>query len=306
MRRGMIHFWVVPTNADAWDIVKTQNVYAFQREPDRDKLQPGDKLLMYLIGSEPPVFVGMFEIAGSWEEAKQPFWPPEIAEGKVIYPWRFKLTPLQLGAVNVRALVKRLSFIEDKTNWSAYLIGSLANFQRPVPESDYLLIHEALHQTPVAYEIKAPTKKEAPRIVQRRKLPLLRGQPPGHNELRDVIHEIGLMKGVISEVEYTINDMRLDVAWRTTDVRENPDHAWEVQIAGNFFEALAKLKHAWDLWRADPFLVTTGRFEEEAKRQLGGTFHEIRPYIRIVNWRKIVALHTLMKQVSELEKDVKL
>jgi len=89
------------------------------------------------------------------------------------------------------------------------------------------------------------------KIPRARKIPELRGPVPSHNELRDMIRDIGLMKNLVVETEYPINEMRLDVAWRLP-VRENPDHAWEVHIGGNFFEALAKLKHAWDLWKADP------------------------------------------------------
>jgi len=77
-------------------------------------------------------------------------------------------------------------------------------------------------------------------------------------------------------------------------------------IGGNFFEALAKLKHAWDLWKADPYLVTTERFEEEAKRQLGGTFHEIKPHIRIINWQEIVKLFKLLRDTTEMEKQLRI
>ncbi len=38
----------------------------------------------------------------------------------------------------------------------------------------------------------------------RRKVLELRGPPPSHSQLREMIHEIGLMKGMVSEVEYPI------------------------------------------------------------------------------------------------------
>jgi len=65
-------------------------------------------------------------------------------------------------------------------------------------------------------------------------------------------------------------------------VRENPDHAWEVHMGSNFFEALAKLKHAWNLWKAGSYLITIERFKEEAGKLLGGTFHKIKPHIRTI------------------------
>jgi predicted RNA-binding protein len=168
----MSNFWIIPTNSEAWALVKEHNVYAFHRESDRDKVKPGDKAV-------------------------------------------------------------------------------------------------------------------------------------SHNEIRDMIYEIGLMKGLLSQVEYPINDMRLDVAWQMP-ARQNPDHAWEVHNGGNFFEALAKLKHAWDLWKADPYPVTTEHYEEETKKLLGGTFHEIKQHIRIVNWKDVVKLYKLLRDATAIETEIKL
>jgi predicted RNA-binding protein len=165
----MTDFWVIPTNSEAWTLVKEHNLYAFHRESDRDKIKSGDKAIFYVVRSTPPVVVGAFE----------------------------------------------------------------------------------------------------------------------------------------SEIEFPINDMRLDVAWRMP-ARQNPDHAWEVHIGGNFFEALAKLKHAWDLWKADPYLVTTEHYEEETRKLLGGTFHEIKQHIRIVNWKDVVKLYKLLRDATAIEKEMKL
>jgi predicted RNA-binding protein len=302
----MSSFWIIPTNSEAWELVKEHNIYAFHRESDRDKINPGDKAIFYITRSNPPVFVGVFEFQDRWEEATEPFWPNEKVENRIIHPWRFRLTPLRMGAADARKLSRELSFIEHKENWQVYFQGSLANFQHTIPENDYRLILEQLGKPPIAYEIKPRAKPlQIKEKARRKKVPELRGPVPAHNEIRDMIYEIGLMKGVLSEVEYPINDMRLDVAWRLA-VRQNPDHAWEVQIGGNFFEALAKLKHAWDLWKADPYLVTTEHFEEETRKLLGGTFHEIKPHIRVVNWKEIVKLYKLLRDATLIEKEMKL
>lgn len=304
----MVNFWIFPTTMEHWELVKAHNVYAFEREAERDKIQPGDKAIFYVIRSDPPVVVGVYEIAEPLEKATEPFWTREKVEGRVIWPWRFRLTPLRLGAVDARRLSKQLSFIENKKFWHVYFVGSLANFGRSISESDYQLIFDELDKSPVAYQVKAAAELKVPTAVKirprKREIPPLRGPPPSHNELRDMIRDIGLMKNLLVDTEHPINGMRLDVAWRLP-VRENPDHAWEVHIGGNFFEALAKLKHAWDLWKADPYLVTTERFEEEARKLLGGTFHEIKPHIRIINWQEIVKLYKLLRDVTEMEKELR-
>lgn len=305
----MVNFWILPTSAGAWELSRAHNVHAFRREIDRDKVKPGDKVICYLVRSNPPVFVGIDEIGQPLEEAKEPFWPEEKAKGEVVWRWRFQSTPLRAGAVDARKLSKQLSFVENKDAWSVYFMGSPANFGRPIPECDYQLIYDELAKPPIAYQVKPAPKEKAPspaRIpTRRRKIPKLVGPPPGHNELRDMIRDIGLMKNFLVDTEYPINGMRLDVAWRMP-VRENPDHAWEVHIGGNFFEALAKLQLAWSLWKADPYLVTTDRFEEEAKKQFGGTFYEIKPHVRIIRWQDIVKLYKLLRDTTDMEKQLRI
>lgn len=126
---------------------------------------------------------------------------------------------------------------------------------------------------------------------------------PSHNEIRDMISAIGSFEGWISEVEYPIDKMRLDVVWRRIKAG-NPSHAFEVQVGGNFFEALTKLKHAWDKWNSKPFLVTTEKYELEAKQLLEGSFHEIEHVTRIVNWKKIRDLHEVEKKAHSLKSDI--
>ena len=63
-----MNFWIFPTAAEHWELVRTHNVYAFQHEADRDKIKLGDKTICYIARSDPPVFVGAHEIAKPWEE----------------------------------------------------------------------------------------------------------------------------------------------------------------------------------------------------------------------------------------------
>ncbi len=304
----MVNFWITTTTEGSWRLTQAHNVHAFNREADRDKVKPGDKLVFYIIRSDPPVFVAAYEVAQPWEDAKDPFWPEEKVEGRVIWPWRFQLTPLRQGAVDARKLTRQLRFIDKREAWPAYFIGSLGNFGRPIPESDYLRIFEDLANPPITYTVRLGAKMVTAfrkKLTRLKEAPPLHGPAPAHNELRDMIRDIGLIKGLVAETEYPINDLRLDVAWRT-EVQKQPARVWEVQIAGNFYEALAKLKHAWDYWRAEPFLVTTEKYEDQAKSLLGGTFHEIKPHIRIILWQDIVRLYKLMTEVAKIEKGLRL
>jgi len=127
---------------------------------------------------------------------------------------------------------------------------------------------------------------------------------PKHNEIRDMILEIGQIEGKVAEVEYPIDSLRLDVVWKTITAG-NPKWAFEVQMGGNFYEALTKLKHAWDKWNSKPFLVTTDPYVAQAKALLEGSFHEMREDARIVNWEKIVKLHHLLKEAHKIRSEIR-
>ena len=126
-----------------------------------------------------------------------------------------------------------------------------------------------------------------------------------HKNIKRMIFEIGKFEGKISEVEYPINNWRLDVIWKRIRAG-NPTHVFEVQISGNFYEALTKLKHAWDLWNSKPFLVTTEKYIARAERLLEGSFHEMKDDARIVNCKKIVKLHRLLKEANEIKSKIRL
>jgi hypothetical protein len=127
---------------------------------------------------------------------------------------------------------------------------------------------------------------------------------PKHNEIRDMLYEIGKFENKIPEVEYPIDNLRLDTVWKTIPTG-NPKWAFEVQMGGNFYEALTKLKHAWDKWNSKPFLVTTEIYETQAKALLEGSFHEMREDARIVNWEKVVKLHKCLKEANELKMKIR-
>ena len=43
-----------------------------------------------------------------------------------------------------------------------------------------------------------------------------------------------------------------------------------------------------------------------ARSLLGGTFHEIKLHIRIINWQEIVKLYKLLRDTTELEKQLRI
>jgi len=152
--------------------------------------------------------------------------------------------------------------------------------------------------------VKVAKKAEVcpPKLVPGTLVPI--PKVPKHNEIRDMILEIGKIEGKIAEVEYPIDNLRLDAVWKTITAG-NPKWAFEVQMGGNFYEALTKLKHAWDKWNSKPILITTDAYVVQAKSLLEGSFHEMREDARIVNWEKIVKLHKCLKEAHEIKSEIR-
>jgi predicted RNA-binding protein len=151
--------WLVSTTDESWKISKAYHVHSFPRLADREKIKPGDKIIVYIVRSEPPVIVSVDEITDPWQEMKEPFWPEEKAVGMVMWPWHFPCRTLRQGAIDVRELVKHLNFIKNKQNWPIFFQGSPANQQRPIPDNDYELIFDELGKPPIQYSIRPSAEK---------------------------------------------------------------------------------------------------------------------------------------------------
>jgi hypothetical protein len=124
---------------------------------------------------------------------------------------------------------------------------------------------------------------------------------PSHDDLKEMIYQMGVLQAKFPLKEFMLDDgRRLDVAWRKTP-KSVPNWAFEVQVGGNLVEALAKLKHAWDLYSSIPVLVTTTDQLSDADNLLGGSFHEIKDVTRLLSDHKLAEFYNLKLQFKELK-----
>jgi len=110
-----------------------------------------------------------------------------------------------------------------------------------------------------------------------------------HRDLEDMLAEIGEMLGFYVKMEESTADglHRFNITWR-----DRPSHlpvkVWEVEISGNVLTALARLKHAFDLWHPELYLVVsdakTKEKAEELVKPIKGAFAEIE--ITNGNWSR--------------------
>jgi len=246
-------------------------------------IKEGDRVVYYASGAK--VVIGIFDVISDMEYLeKDPEW------GEIMI---FRIKPVETPpkgyylnfASVVHDKITSLDLFPNKKIWASYLQGKTC---RPLSQRDFDLIRSCLSNPKYRFE-----KDEKPPP----------SEMPSHNEIRDMVREIGRLEGKVSETEYPIDSYRLDVAWRKIRAG-NPTHVFEVQVGGNFFEALTKLKHAWDKWNSKPIMVTTDRYMAEAKQLLEGSFHEIEHVALIVNWRKIKDLCELEQKTVEIRKDI--
>jgi hypothetical protein len=142
-------------------------------------------------------------------------------------------------------------------------------------------------------------------LKRREGTPLEPKAEPGsyHDQIRQLLFELGEMEGRHPEKEKPIDGERIDVAWKRIE-RGDPTIVFEVQISGNFYEALAKLKHAWDKWNSRPFLVTTEAFRGKALDWVRGSFHEMQEELRIVDCEKVKELHEAIRKSKNLKEEL--
>ncbi|MBI4311924.1 MAG: winged helix-turn-helix domain-containing protein [Chloroflexi bacterium] len=126
-----------------------------------------------------------------------------------------------------------------------------------------------------------------------------------HQEVQDKLIDIGHILRKFAKGEYREAMYRYDVVWKDSEALPRASHCFEVQHKGNVVEALAKLKHAHDLWRARLFLVVTDERDKVKASQLlvpyfSGTFHEIGSVTTVMTAEDVYDLHSVIDRHREI------
>ncbi|MEM2294176.1 MAG: hypothetical protein QXX41_12965 [Nitrososphaerota archaeon] len=128
---------------------------------------------------------------------------------------------------------------------------------------------------------------------------------PDHEKIKEIIYQVGLIQNRFPQKEYPLENKRLDVVWKRTP-KSVPSVVFEIQLGGNLFESLSKLKHAFDLWNSIPVLVTDDNQIAEVRKWIEGSFHELKDIFRIISWKEIKEYYEEKRRIKELETKLKL
>lgn len=295
-------YWVWSVTRENWEIVKHLNVWAAKSRSIINKLKKGDIIIFYVKGTN--TFRGIFKTTSDWYETQKIIWSDEIKEKGIIYPHQIMVEPIILGEAYFPRLVPRLNFIEKK--WpkpQSYIMGSPtgpANFGRPIEERDYKIILEELRKKPTPFApkpVRAPTPTPIVRVVP---TPAIT-----HSEMIKILCELGELFRKYPESEYFSGPYRYDVVWKRTRAG-NPTKVFEVHHKGVLDSALAKLKHAYDIWNAGLFIIITEeKDKDKARILLEGSFHEIGHVTTILQPEVIKELHEFKTKFREIERKLR-
>jgi len=284
----MRNFWIIVGSEENWrQAFTSKGIWGLEETP-LDKIYwlaiaPNDMILFYISGKIKGI-VGYGIIRNKFYQ-DAPLWNAEILEGRVKWPLRFEF--------DVEFLLPENRWKEEKIS-----IPRSGEFRQP-------LILRKLEEVEVIVQALNPSMslellRQESMILQPTKP---EGYSPTHEEIKDLLLEIGKLQSFITNREFPMGMERLDVVWRRLP-ESVPTYAFEVQVGGDLYHAMGKLKHAYDIWNSRIFLVASPNALGEVNKLLSGTFHEIQPILKFIEVEKIMGLHQSKQNIYKIEKDL--
>jgi hypothetical protein len=279
-----MRFWALTGSEENWDKGISETIWGVVEglKSQWDKIEKGDLLLFY---ATKPVsgIIGIGRVESKFKQDK-PLWAKEIQENKVIWPYRFDF--------KVEYALPRSEWISKRvTSERVYRAGinSIINIEAVksvLQRADSIWNTELNKILEEKITIRVPVKKEINL----------------HNEIKDKLLELGKIERFIPEKEFVIPDIneRLDVIWRRI-AGSVPTYVFEIQIGGSLHQALAKLKHAYDIWNSNVFLIIDEKDLEKTNQLMSGTFHEIKDRMKIITVSKINRIYELQIEDNKLK-----
>jgi hypothetical protein len=268
----MANYWMAVGSPSNWmETFAKGNIWGLRpRQKHRwENLAENDIVLFYV--TEPIAgVIGYGSVQAKFVQDK-PLWFDEVKEGKVIWPLRFEF--------NVDYCLPPDKWEVDRITSDTLKLKVAVGFQSI--------------ESQLAEQIISQFKVE---IEQLEEVPL-------HKEIQHKLVEIGKLQKFIAEAEFNFDIGRLDVVWRRIE-RSVPSYVFEIQIGGDLYHALAKLKHAFDLWNSRLFLVVSQADQEKAGNLLSGSFHEISDRVKLIELDKINELYKRKKSYLDFEKEL--
>ncbi len=282
----MTQHWLVVGSERNWKVAfASNNIWGLKDFRELRALwsmtREGDGLLFYV---SKPVhgIVGAGHVVTKFKQ-DTPLWPEEIRRNEALWPLRFEFD---------------VEYCLPPDQWTSrkYTCHDLQMISRMVfqcfPQEEVSAARTALGLRPAA-ERSSLTVAGDTLAAESRTI--------GHDEAKSYLAEIGRIQNYIADQEYPLENTRLDVVWRRIE-RSVPTFVFEVQVGGDIYHAMAKLKHAHDIWNSHIFLVSAVSSQVEYQELISGAFHEVRDSLRFVNIEAVGQLLNKKRDYRSLER----
>jgi len=282
----VIQHWLIIGSKRNWEVAfDSNNIWGLKpfRELEAlwNMLRVGDGLLFYV---SKPVHgvVGTGRVVTKFRQTT-PLWPEETARNQVIWPLRFEFDVEY-------CLPPDLWKTRRYTSHDLQMVARMVFQCYPVEEVN--AARSALGLQPVAETLAFP-QANVPVSVEATSV--------DHDTTKVHLAEIGRIQGYVADEEYPLESTKLDVVWRRIQ-RSVPTFVFEVQVGGDIYHAMAKLKHAYDLWNSRIFLVAAIREKSKYDELLAGTFHELESQMHFIDIGMVDELLKKKRDYKDLEK----
>ena len=284
----MRNFWIVPGSEKNWrQSLTSKGIWGLEDTMFKKlhwlAIKPNDIILFYVTG-EVKGIVG-YGIVRSTFYQDVPLWDAEIREGRVKWPLRFEFD---------------IDFILPQNTWNDKKISipKGGSFRQPLilkNWEDVKPLIQALNpkvSLDSLHEISIPVMPMKAETVS-----------PTHEDIKNLLLEVGKLQAYVANAEYPMGSKRLDVVWRRLP-ESVPTYVFEVQVGGDLYHALGKLKHAYDIWNSRIFLVASANDLATVNQLLAGTFHEIQPMLKFIEIERIQSLHKAKRNIYDIEREL--
>ncbi len=271
------------THGNIWGLKETQHHLW-------ESLNESDKLLFYTTKQVGGI-IG-YGIVQTKFKQNQPLWPQELKEHRVIWPLRFEFD---------------VEFCLPSDKWASDKIVSKELW----PRAGFQMLSQNIGEKLVsitatlgyAFKSKEPSLISEPSVEYAGATEEIQKTPPSHDQVKETLVTIGKLQKYICQEEYPFATGKLDVVWRRVE-QSVPTYVFEVQVGGDIYHALGKLKHAFDLWNSHIFIVAPETQRSQVENLLSGTFHEISNRIKFIELQQVEELYRRKKTYLDFEKEL--
>ncbi|MEM2930974.1 MAG: hypothetical protein QW797_08990 [Thermoproteota archaeon] len=226
-----------------------------------------------------------------------------IYMGRVLFKYPFVDEPRQVEAGSYLAESVWGKDVDGRTWPYLFFLEDVKEIDLPLTKLNELT---GYNLSALGGFMKIREEKKALKVIEylgRAKPPVIppSEEPPKHNEIVDAIYALGELIGYKPEKKYRHKGYEFDVVWHKPP-RVGPKYVFEVHLKGSLEAALLRLKHAYDLWESQVFLVSTEDQLKEAQAKFLGELHEISDKVVLLNIKNIEEFYSFKGRFEWLER----